>query len=78
MSRLLRASGSYSGGDGGACLEVADGVPGFVPVRDSKRADGSNPVGTAGAEPEAGQPGNHGRIDAGGWGAARLSRWNAR
>ncbi|NUP19059.1 MAG: DUF397 domain-containing protein [Streptomyces sp.] len=28
---------SYSGGDGGeACVEVADGVPGVVPVRDSK------------------------------------------
>ncbi|MFI1733502.1 DUF397 domain-containing protein [Streptomyces acidicola] len=28
---------SHSGGDGGeACLEVADGVPGLVPVRDSK------------------------------------------
>ncbi|WP_149553002.1 DUF397 domain-containing protein [Streptomyces marokkonensis] len=28
---------TYSGGDGGeACLEVADGVPGVVPVRDSK------------------------------------------
>ncbi|MGW3728714.1 DUF397 domain-containing protein [Streptomyces sp. NPDC000851] len=28
---------SYSGGAGGEdCLEVADGVPGVVPVRDSK------------------------------------------
>ncbi|MBZ9643673.1 DUF397 domain-containing protein [Streptomyces sp. PSKA30] len=28
---------SYSGGDGGeACVEVADEVPGVVPVRDSK------------------------------------------
>jgi hypothetical protein len=27
---------SYSGGDGGNCLEVADGHPGIVPVRDSK------------------------------------------
>lgn len=31
---------SYSGGDGGNCLEVADGNPGLVPVRDSKTADG--------------------------------------
>ncbi|PSM43349.1 DUF397 domain-containing protein [Streptomyces dioscori] len=31
-----RAS-SHSGGDGGEdCVEVADGVPGIVPVRDSK------------------------------------------
>ncbi|MEV8086148.1 DUF397 domain-containing protein [Streptomyces nigra] len=30
---------SYSGGNGGeACLEVAVGVPGTVPVRDSKLA----------------------------------------
>ncbi|MEV0226042.1 DUF397 domain-containing protein [Streptomyces sp. NPDC050704] len=28
---------TYSGGDGGEdCVEVADGVPGSVPVRDSK------------------------------------------
>ncbi|GAB2834005.1 DUF397 domain-containing protein [Streptomyces chlorus] len=28
---------TYSGGDGGeACVTVADGVPGIVPVRDSK------------------------------------------
>lgn len=32
---------SYSGGDGGEdCLEVADGVPGVVPVRDSKVVGG--------------------------------------
>ncbi|MFE4653240.1 DUF397 domain-containing protein [Streptomyces sp. NBC_01550] len=31
---------SYSGGDGGNCLEVADGHPGVVPVRDSKVPDG--------------------------------------
>jgi hypothetical protein len=28
---------SYSNQDGGNCLEVADGVPGAIPVRDSKR-----------------------------------------
>ncbi|MFF4544089.1 DUF397 domain-containing protein [Streptomyces sp. NPDC001435] len=27
---------SYSNGDGGNCLEVADNIPGLVPVRDSK------------------------------------------
>ncbi|MEU2827399.1 DUF397 domain-containing protein [Streptomyces lavendulae] len=27
---------SYSTGDGGNCVEVADGVTGLVPVRDSK------------------------------------------
>ncbi|MEU8674749.1 DUF397 domain-containing protein [Streptomyces sp. NPDC048560] len=30
---------SYSNGDGGDCVQVADNVPGFVPVRDSKLAD---------------------------------------
>ncbi|WP_326661326.1 DUF397 domain-containing protein [Streptomyces sp. NBC_00385] len=30
---------SYSNGDGGACLEVAD-APGVNPVRDSKLRDG--------------------------------------
>jgi hypothetical protein len=31
---------SHSNGDGGSCVEVADGVPGHVPVRDSKQPDG--------------------------------------
>ncbi|OKJ70464.1 DUF397 domain-containing protein [Streptomyces sp. CB02460] len=31
---------SFSNGSGGNCLEVADGHPGLVPVRDSKRPDG--------------------------------------
>ncbi|MBA2947114.1 DUF397 domain-containing protein [Streptomyces himalayensis] len=31
---------SYSNGDGGDCVEVADGLPGVVPVRDSKVQDG--------------------------------------
>ncbi|MER8014340.1 DUF397 domain-containing protein [Streptomyces griseoluteus] len=30
---------SYSNGEGGDCVEVADGVPGAVPVRDSKVED---------------------------------------
>ncbi|WP_404960652.1 DUF397 domain-containing protein [Streptomyces sp. 147326] len=34
---------SYSNGDGGDCLEVSDGLPGVVPVRDSKLA-GAGPV----------------------------------
>ncbi|AYN41546.1 DUF397 domain-containing protein [Streptomyces dangxiongensis] len=33
---------SYSGSTGGECLEVADGFPDAVPVRDSK-----NPAGPA-------------------------------
>ncbi|MGW5195952.1 DUF397 domain-containing protein [Streptomyces spiralis] len=39
----------YSNGEGGDCLEVADGVPGVVPVRDSKVPDGAVPVVRAGA-----------------------------
>ncbi|WP_405730334.1 DUF397 domain-containing protein [Streptomyces sp. NBC_01537] len=31
---------SYSDGNGGDCLEVADGIPGVVPVRDSKVPSG--------------------------------------
>ncbi|MET9295549.1 DUF397 domain-containing protein [Streptomyces sp. NPDC003077] len=31
---------SYCNGDGGLCVEVCDGIPGLVPVRDSK-----NPFG---------------------------------
>ncbi|MEO3750691.1 DUF397 domain-containing protein [Streptomyces sp. B6B3] len=32
---------SHSNGNGGNCVEVADGVPGLVPVRDSKDRAGS-------------------------------------
>ncbi|MGA5268710.1 DUF397 domain-containing protein [Streptomyces lydicamycinicus] len=39
---------SYSNGEGAECIEVADGVPGAVPVRDSK-----NPHGPACIFPEA-------------------------
>ena len=35
---------SYSNGDGGDCVEVAHGIPGFVPVRDSKRVAIDGPV----------------------------------
>ncbi|MBU3863252.1 DUF397 domain-containing protein [Streptomyces sp. 4503] len=31
---------SYSNNDGGICVEVADNLPGIVPVRDSKDPDG--------------------------------------
>ncbi|PJE95834.1 DUF397 domain-containing protein [Streptomyces carminius] len=31
---------SYSGASNGDCVEVADGLPGAVPVRDSKHPDG--------------------------------------
>ncbi|MYQ38934.1 protein of unknown function (DUF397) [Streptomyces sp. LamerLS-316] len=38
---------SYSNGDGGNCVEIADGFPGLVPVRDSKAPDGPALVFTA-------------------------------
>ncbi|MFF3764483.1 DUF397 domain-containing protein [Streptomyces sp. NPDC001922] len=31
---------TYSNGDGGECVEVADHIPGAVPVRDSKDPHG--------------------------------------
>ncbi|MFE6907134.1 DUF397 domain-containing protein [Streptomyces erythrochromogenes] len=40
---------SYSSGDGGNCVEVADGLSGVVPVRDSKRPDGGVVVVSAAA-----------------------------
>ncbi|MEV5434690.1 DUF397 domain-containing protein [Streptomyces sp. NPDC052682] len=40
---------TYSDGNGGDCVEVADGVPGLVPVRDSKLTDGPVLVLGAGA-----------------------------
>ncbi|MEV7219352.1 DUF397 domain-containing protein [Streptomyces sp. NPDC056353] len=47
LSDALWAKSSYSNGDGGECVEVADGIPGLVPVRDSKVSrdgDGDGPV----------------------------------
>ncbi|MCC3653129.1 DUF397 domain-containing protein [Streptomyces sp. S07_1.15] len=40
---------SYSGENEGACVEVADAVPGLVPVRDSKVPHGPALVFPAGA-----------------------------
>ncbi|MFI6050778.1 DUF397 domain-containing protein [Streptomyces violascens] len=31
---------SYSNGDGGSCVEIADDLPDLVPVRDSKVQEG--------------------------------------
>ncbi|MFF4378156.1 DUF397 domain-containing protein [Kitasatospora sp. NPDC001547] len=39
MNPVWRKS-SYSGPDGGDCVEVAPGFPGLVPVRDSKDPHG--------------------------------------
>ncbi|MFD7624536.1 DUF397 domain-containing protein [Streptomyces sp. NPDC059851] len=40
MSAARWRKSSYSNTDGGVCVEVADGLDGVVPVRDSKRPTG--------------------------------------
>ncbi|WP_328401494.1 DUF397 domain-containing protein [Streptomyces sp. NBC_00390] len=40
LSAAVWRKSSYSNGEGGACLEVADGFPSVLPVRDSKRPEG--------------------------------------
>lgn len=36
LHTVIWRKSSYSNGDGGACIEVATGCPGVVPIRDSK------------------------------------------
>ncbi|MBZ6195542.1 DUF397 domain-containing protein [Streptomyces olivaceus] len=46
LSLVCWRKSSHSNGDGGDCVEIADGVAGLVPVRDSKQTwDGTD--GTA-------------------------------
>ncbi|MEU3052294.1 DUF397 domain-containing protein [Streptomyces griseus] len=40
LSTAAWRKSTYSDGNGGACVEVADGFPGVIPVRDSKVTDG--------------------------------------
>ncbi|MFE0100107.1 DUF397 domain-containing protein [Streptomyces sp. NPDC059009] len=40
LSNACWRKSSYSNGEGGNCVEVADNVPGLVPVRDSKAPEG--------------------------------------
>ena len=40
LSPTVWRKSSYSNGSGGACIEIADGFAGIVPVRDSKDPDG--------------------------------------
>jgi hypothetical protein len=49
LTGALWHKSSYSGGDGGDCLEVADGNPALVPVRDSKNPQGPKLVFRASA-----------------------------
>ncbi|NIY69621.1 DUF397 domain-containing protein [Streptomyces malaysiensis] len=49
LSTAAWRKSSYSNGDGGECVEVADNLPGVVPVRDSKCPDGPALIFAAGA-----------------------------
>ncbi|MDX6335915.1 MAG: hypothetical protein QOG05_3255 [Streptosporangiaceae bacterium] len=40
LDGALWRKSSYSGSNGGGCVDVADNLPGFVAVRDSKNPDG--------------------------------------
>ncbi|MGX1851435.1 DUF397 domain-containing protein [Streptomyces sp. NBC_01456] len=40
LSTAVWRKSSYSNNDGGVCVEVADHIPGLVPVRDSKNPHG--------------------------------------
>ena len=40
LDNIIWRKSSYSGSNGGACVEVADNLPGLVAVRDSKDPDG--------------------------------------
>ncbi|MFK0197702.1 DUF397 domain-containing protein [Streptomyces lavendulae] len=40
LSAARWRTSSYTNSEGGTCVEVADGVTGLVPVRDSKRKGG--------------------------------------
>jgi hypothetical protein len=46
LSRAVWRKSSYSGGNGGQCVEVATNLPGIVAVRDSKNPDGPKVIFT--------------------------------
>ena len=48
VSRAAWQKSSYSGSNGGQCVEVARNLPGVVAVRDSKDPDGPSLIVTAG------------------------------
>ncbi|ARF66159.1 DUF397 domain-containing protein [Streptomyces violaceoruber] len=49
MTAAAWRSSSYSNEEGGDCVQVADGFPGVVPVRDSKNPTGPSLTLTADA-----------------------------
>ena len=42
LDNVIWRKSSYSGSNGGACVDVADNLPGIVAVRDSKEPHGPN------------------------------------
>jgi len=48
LSRAVWQKSTYSGGNGGQCVEVARNLPGIVAVRDSKDPGGPRLVVTPG------------------------------
>ncbi|MFF6995606.1 DUF397 domain-containing protein [Streptomyces sp. NPDC008313] len=40
LSNAVWRKSSYTNGEGGNCVEIAEGFPGLMPVRDSKRPHG--------------------------------------
>lgn len=40
LSTAVWRKSSYTNADGGNCVEIAEGFPGILPVRDSKRPAG--------------------------------------
>ncbi|MGO9219824.1 MAG: DUF397 domain-containing protein [Streptosporangiaceae bacterium] len=42
LDNVIWRKSSYSGSNGGACVDVADNLPGIVAVRDSKDLHGPN------------------------------------
>ncbi|CAM5472862.1 hypothetical protein SXANM310S_07138 [Streptomyces xanthochromogenes] len=49
MTGARRRRSTYSNASGGNCVEVADNLPGVVPVRDSKAPNGPALIIAAGA-----------------------------
>jgi hypothetical protein len=49
LSGAIWRKSSYSGENGGACVEVADGFPGVIPIRDSKDSQGPALIFPAGS-----------------------------
>jgi hypothetical protein len=46
LTRAIWRKSSYSGGNGGSCVEIAANLPGIVAVRDSKDPGGGTLVFT--------------------------------